>query len=318
MSYLSSRPTGSRVTARICLEGIRGLAEREKNSDRWFSEGRRLSSRVSGQDLSVAPPPESRKQRQSERFRSDVTELSPPFSEDFETFRQNRSRSEFPPRSVDPARARSTSVKIPRAPRLPQLELDTIEDLAPPADRAEFRTRQTERPEAGDRETIRTPPPEGHYSDVPPRSARSSERPHSERSAPQAAPLSSRSARLYFAPHLRIQARSWLESGSFSLPGVTSPRHSRALQRALLLSMLHEPGWGELPDGLKQRAALLFCEGWESSAAAAHPFREIDDLATVLGIACTKDARSQLAYSVTAHLPRNLPRRASSRPPPSR
>jgi hypothetical protein len=335
------------------------LAERESNRQQWSDEDFRLSSRAPSKDLSATPAPESRRhlaesrqelaerrqelaerrqelaerrqelaeRRPVERFyRSDVTELSPPFSEDFETGRRDQMRSEYPPKSADAQRARATSVNIPRPPRLPQLELDTIEDLAPSRERSEFRMRRSERCEVGERETIRTPPPEGSYTVLPPRSSAVSESlgfkerpshvPLSSRNAEQAAPLSSRGARIYFAPHLRIQARSWLESGSFSLPGVTSPRHSRALQRALLLSMLHEPGWGELPDGLKQRAGLLFCEGWESSSAAAHPFREIDDLATVLGLACTTESRTQLSYSVAAHLPRDFPRRTTLRPPP--
>lgn len=122
---------------------------------------------------------------------------------------------------------------------------------------------------------------------------------------------------IYFAPHLRIQAGKWLETGSFVLPGVSSERHSRALQRALLLVILHEPGWSALPDGLQQRAVLLFSDGWEASLAAAHPFREIDDLATVLGMACNGTTRSEISHSVRAWLPISSRGRSSSRPPPT-
>lgn len=122
-----------------------------------------------------------------------------------------------------------------------------------------------------------------------------------------------RAPRVYFAPHVRAQANQWAETGSLSLPGASSPRHARALQRALLLALLHEPGWFGIPVGLRQRAGWLFCDGWESGAGAAHPFREIDDLAMVLGLPVSADTRRMLSLAIAGVMPDDF----SSRPPPS-
>lgn len=123
--------------------------------------------------------------------------------------------------------------------------------------------------------------------------------------------------RVYFAPHVRVQANQWAETGSLSLPGASSPRHARALQRALLLALLHEPGWFGIPHGLRQRAGWLFCEGWESGSTTAHPFREIDDLATVLGLSVTPETRRTLSLAIAGVMPEDYSSRSPSSVPPS-
>jgi hypothetical protein len=138
--------------------------------------------------------------------------------------------------------------------------------------------------------------------------------------APSRSPLPASAPRVYFAPHLRSQANQWLKTGSLSLPGCSSPRHARALQRALLAALLHEPGWSAMPDGLRQRAGWLFCEGWESGSEKGHAFREIDDLATVLGLPCTPESRRRLSLAISASLPEGPPsrRHVPSVPPSGR
>lgn len=122
--------------------------------------------------------------------------------------------------------------------------------------------------------------------------------------------------RLYFSPHVRQQAGEWAATGSLSLPGCSSPRHARAVQRALLLALLTEPGWHNLPQGLRQRAGWLFCLDWDTSPAVGHPFREADDLATVLSMPATEESRGLLRDAVAAVLPAFAAR--ASRPPPRR
>ncbi len=151
------------------------------------------------------------------------------------------------------------------------------------------------------------PPPPLQAAPAPPQAASKGDtRPGLPSERPSAAP-----PRVYFAPHVRKQAHDWLRTGSLSLPGCPSPRHARALQRALLLAMLHEPGYQALPVGLQQRAGWLFVDGWESSAGASHPFREIDDLASVLGLPVNADSRRGLSMAVGALVPGPT----SSRPP---
>jgi hypothetical protein len=217
-------------------------------------------------------------------------------------------------------RPSSPDVVIPPAPRVPTLNLDTIEAISTsfPGAREKF---YSQPPEDRVAETIRTPAPGSISSFAPPASQSEGERGRRERVT--SVPPSSfegpkaRRTRLYLAPHLRIQAERWLTTGSLTLPGSSSDRHSRALERALLLAMLHEPGWALLPDGLQQRVQRRFCDGWESSGGLAHPFREIDDLAMVLGFACTRETRAEIAQAINGHLPALFPSGPTSRPPPS-
>ena len=127
---------------------------------------------------------------------------------------------------------------------------------------------------------------------------------------------------LYFAPHIRSQANEWIATGSLALPGCSSPRHARALQRTLLLALFSEPGFGALPEGLRQRAQWLFFQGWESSAEDGHEHREVDDVAILLGMPDSHESRRILSASLDslmpamarAKRPTRPPRRLSSRP----
>lgn len=219
-------------------------------------------------------------------------------------------------------RSSPDDVVIPPAPRVPTLDLDSIEAIHTTTSFSSAKARggpSSQSPEGRAAQTIRTPAPGRTSSFAPPGAQRGGEPERADRftSAPPSSGDSpqSRRTRLYLAPHLRMQADRWLSTGSLSLPGCSSDRHSRALQRALLLAMLHQPGWAMLPEELKQRVQRLFCDGWESSAGVAHPFREIDDLATVLGIACTREARAEIAQAINGHLPATFPRGRTSRPP---
>lgn len=234
------------------------------------------------------------------------------------------------------------AVKIPRAPRVPVLDLDSL-GPTPPSPRVRSSSAAYERyaystdseqvqsRESNHPETVRTPPP--HLEDDRLKNRRRSSSPPppmQETPTLEPPPAASRAQRrssyptpaprVYFAPHVRAQANQWAESGSLSLPGCSSPRHARALQRALLLSLLHEPGWYALPQGLQQRAGWLFCDGWESGTDGGHAFREIDDLATVLGLPSGAEARRMLSLAVAGVVPEQLSSRSStsSRPPPAR
>ncbi|GEM_PF-2453457 len=134
-----------------------------------------------------------------------------------------------------------------------------------------------------------------------------------------AARLTSVRPRVFFAAHLRTQAKDWLKTGSLSLPGCSSPRHARAFQRALLLAMLHEPGWAALPLGLQQRAGWLFCEAWEIESEAGRSGRELDDLLTVLSLPCSAESRNNLMLVVSSIVQEPGPPRTRSRSeaPPS-
>lgn len=245
-------------------------------------------------------------------------------------------------------------VKIPKAPRMPRVgmtELD-LEPIQPGA--ADSFSKSIDRAPLGHRspigeslvpktlrgshseasfgpETIRTPPPgpgDGNTmldapeyrrpSSLPPEPIQES--PSQERPTSRPPSPSNRRTlpppRIYFSAQVRIQAKKWLDTGSLSLPGCPSPRHARALQRALLLAILHEPGWNALPEGLRQRAGWLFCDGWESSAGASHVFREIDDLSTVLGLPCCPDTRRTLVLAISGVVLQTGPARSSH--PPSR
>lgn len=233
---------------------------------------------------------------------------------------------------------RHSGVEIPRAPRLPR----ELRDLAGNEDITQTypaaRTRRplapsippgvAERSDSSYPETIRTPPPDADVPSERPRK-RSSTPPLPMQEARTLAPpppdltgerrSSYRAPRIYFAPHVRSQANDWASTGSLSLPGCSSPRHARALQRALLLALLHEPGWDAIPQGLRQRAGWLFCEGWESGSTG-HALRELDDLATVLGLPAGADSRKTLSLALAgvlpeAHTKRQMP---TSRPPTRR
>lgn len=217
---------------------------------------------------------------------------------------------------------RHSGVEIPRAPRLPR-DLAGIEEhtqtyrvaRAPRVDSERapsvppcFQPRS----DSAYPETIRTPPPD---ADVPSERSRrrSSAPPPPMQEAHTLAPpppdftgerrSSYPAPRLYFAPHVRSQAKDWARTGSLSLPGCSSPRHARALQRALLLALLHELGWEAIPQGLRQRVGWLFCEGWESNSTD-HALRELDDLATVLGLPSGADSRKTLSMALAGVLPK--------------
>ena len=119
--------------------------------------------------------------------------------------------------------------------------------------------------------------------------------------------------RIFFPARVREQADGWLRSGSLSLPHCSSPRHARAVQRALLLALLAEPGYEALPFGLKQRVGWLFGSGWEN-ASGNGSLSELDDLMTVLGVPVGAEASNVLLAAVGALIPDPLP---SGRPPSS-
>ncbi len=227
---------------------------------------------------------------------------------------------------------RHSSIEIPRAPRVPR-DLGGFEEHTQTVPVARGRQRAPSVPPSSRvrtdstyPETIRTPPPDAEIPSQRPK-GRSSSPPPPMQEAPTLAPpppdlegprrSSYPAPRIYFAPHVRSQASDWARTGSLSLPGCSSPRHARALQRALLLALLHDPGYHAIPQGLRQRAGWLFCEGWESGSTG-HPLRELDDLATVLGLPAGGDSRKVLTMAIAGVLPRgssNRPRRPSSAPP---
>lgn len=132
-------------------------------------------------------------------------------------------------------------------------------------------------------------------------------------------PLPARSLRpeaILIPPLLRRQADEWRQTGSLNLPSTVSSRHARALQRALLLSMLQSDEFSHLPEGIAQRAAWMFREGWGEGKKA----RDADDLCFVLGLSAGPSARTAVIAAANAHIPAEsiLPpssARWSSRPP---
>ncbi len=130
---------------------------------------------------------------------------------------------------------------------------------------------------------------------------------------------SSAPRRISFPTHIRQQADGWLKTGSLSLPNCSSPRHARAVQRALLLALLAQPGYASLPLGLKQRVGWLFSPGWESVPTAAS-LSELNDLMTVLGVSAELEAPSEFLAAVAVLIPDPLPlvRPPSSYPPARR
>lgn len=252
------------------------------------------------------------------------------------------------------ARGANDSLSIPKAPRVPRLSepsaLDERPTIAPPVDDWELddlsfpETEPAPTPSAppgslgpyspSGPETVRSP----STSSVPPRSselphdtipARSSEFLPPRRSSVPPAPLVSRPVarrpsaaqvppRIYFSPHVRKQASEWARTGSLSLPGCSSPRHARAVQRALLLALLTEPGWEHIPEGLRQRAGWLFCKEWDAATEQAHPYCEVDDLAAVMSLPIGDESRFLLSRTVAAYLPESAAAPRPSRPPPGR
>lgn len=206
-----------------------------------------------------------------------------------------RSRSDVPGAVLRPS-------PLPTRPSwLPRNEGEFAEDEAPPYRRS-------------------TGPFAAHVSDSP-RALRAASEESGSAAAhhtqmQEARQLPSVPPRLYFSPHVRQQANEWSRTGSLSLPGCSSPRHARAVQRALLLALLTEPGWHNLPQGLRQRAGWLFCINWDQSSAQGHPYREVDDLATVLSMPTSEESRELLRGAISAALPPAAVR--ISRPPPRR
>jgi hypothetical protein len=167
-------------------------------------------------------------------------------------------------------------VSIPRPPRLP--------DLDP-------------------KDTSEAPPP---GSDTPP----------TDRGAGFAGERAPRPEALFIPPLLRRQADEWQRTGSLSLPNTVSSRHARALQRALLLSMLQSTDFLLLPEGIAQRATWMFREGWGEGKKE----RDADDLCFVLGLSSGPSSRTAVVTAALAHIPAEsvLPpssARWSSRPP---
>lgn len=122
----------------------------------------------------------------------------------------------------------------------------------------------------------------------------SSQSPHSERMPRQGA-----HRRVLIGATLRRQADTWLLSGSLELPTTASPRHARAKQRALLVALLMEPGFDNLPLGLQQRASWLLRPGWGVGMGE----RDVEDCLTCLGIEATPDTRRHLVEALEPCVP---------------
>jgi hypothetical protein len=152
------------------------------------------------------------------------------------------------------------SVDIPRPPRLPAL---------------------------GSMEASESPPP---GSDTPPMHARR---------LPATEPRTPLPEAVFIPPLLRRQAEEWQHTGSLSLPETVSSRHARALQRALLLSMLQATEFCNLPEGIAQRAAWMFREGWGEGKKE----RDADDLCFVLGLSSDPSTRAVVIAAALAHIP---------------
>jgi hypothetical protein len=155
-------------------------------------------------------------------------------------------------------------------------------------------------PDLDPKDPSESPPP---GSDTPPMGGRSGAR-------------SPRPEAVFIPPLLRRQAEDWQRTGSLTLPNTVSSRHARALQRALLLSMLQATEFSHLPEGIAQRAAWMFREGWGQGKKE----RDADDLCFVLGLTSGAASRSDVITAATAHIPAEsiLPpssARWSSRPP---
>ncbi len=186
---------------------------------------------------------------------------------------------------------------------------DTLRSTIPPPSHSQVTTRSPERGPA----SVRSPVSERDVRSSRPGSLADFDPPSfADVARPSDAP-----PRIYFSPHVRRQANDWAETGSLSIPGCSSPRHARALQRALLLALLTEPGWDSLPQGLRQRAGWLFNEGWESNSSEGRAFREIDDLATMLSLDASSQSRLTLSRAVAAAIPPGQRSRRTSELPPS-
>lgn len=124
---------------------------------------------------------------------------------------------------------------------------------------------------------------------------------------------------LQFPSHIREQAEDWLKSGSLSLPNCSSPRHARAMQRALLLALLDRPGYHRLPLGLQQRVGWLLSPGWERQTTGSVA-SEASDLLTVLCVAAGAASMQAMMSALRQLIPDPLPlvRPPSSFPPARR
>lgn len=140
--------------------------------------------------------------------------------------------------------------------------------------------------------------------------------PAGEMRAPARADGARRPEAIFIPPLFRRQAEEWRQTGSLSLPATVSSRHARALQRALLLSMLQSDGYDFLPEGIAQRAAWMFREGWGEGRKQ----RDADDLCFVLGLSSGPSARAAVIAAASAQIPAEAvvppsSPRWSSRPP---
>jgi hypothetical protein len=170
------------------------------------------------------------------------------------------------------------SVNIPRPPRLPALDSMEGSDAPPPG------------------------------SDTPPM--------HVRRTA-ATEPRIPLAEAVFIPPLLRRQGEEWMRTGSLTLPDTVSSRHARALQRALLLSMLQTTEFCNLPEGIAQRAAWMFREGWGEGKKE----RDADDLCFVLGLSSGPSMRAAVITAATAHMPAEAilpPSSARWSSPPSR
>ena len=234
---------------------------------------------------------------------------------------------------------------IPKAPRVPvveevvdEYELEPSPDEAPPGPpqagaAAAGRSASAPRLPFDTRISESTPPPSASRlarklpSTVPPPSRRPSRAPTGVTTSsvmPEArrrGPSLSHPPQILIPAPLKGSAKSWLLTGSLQLPDTVSARHARALQRALLLSLLLDYGFSELPEGLKRRAAWLFRDGWADGSAEL----DASDLCFVLGLPPDEFSRATLRGAVSGLIPSDAlpppssPRlRSSSRPPHSR
>ncbi len=219
--------------------------------------------------------------------------------------------SSFETKCEELERGASMEGQVARERRGRRNSRDTMRSTSPPPSHSQVTTRSPERGPA----SLRSPVSQRDVRGGRPGSLADFDPPSfAEVARPSDAP-----PRIYFSPHVRRQANDWAETGSLSIPGCSSPRHARALQRALLLALLTEPGWDSLPQGLRQRAGWLFNEGWESNSSEGRAFREIDDLATMLSLDASPQSRATLSRAVLAVIPQGQrSRRTSDLPPSSR
>lgn len=203
-------------------------------------------------------------------------------------------------------------VAIPRAPRLPTLSdapRPRLSSSPPPGDsgswshvswrrRADDDGELEAREEATDGMSVRDTIPAGDTI----------------RTRETIPAVSARAAFSGFPAALREQASEWLRTGTLHLAEVSSPRRARAVQRALLLSLLLDEGWSGLPDGLQRRAAWLFRPGWAGGDRA----EARNDLCFVLGLPLGEASGRRLNELAQEEIPDYAFPPASSSEPPRR